>query len=255
MDSVTAENGSAFIRKDCAKPIYVQVIEYLSDNISSGRWRESDRIPSEIELTETLGVSRGSVKKAISKLVDDGMLEQIQGKGTYVKARDISFPLAEGLISFSESLKEQGIEFTTKIISSEERVAEEEIASNLNVPVGSPYLRLERVRLVKGEPIMYIENNINSSLAPGLLEADFVNESLFSILERLTKRRVAYSKTSFVANAADAQRSKHLGVDLKSPLLQQVQTVYLDNDKAIEHARVWLKSSRFYLGTIFQRRR
>lgn len=252
---MAADTDSALIRKDCAKPIYVQVIEYLSDKISSGRWRESDRIPSEVELTEMLGVSRGSVKKAISKLVDNGTLEQIQGKGTYVKARDISFPLAEGLISFSESLTEQGIEFTTEIISSEVRIADEEIAAHLNISAGSPYLHLERVRRVKGEPIMYIENNISSSLAPNVAEADFVNESLFSILERLTGHQVAYSKTTFIASAADAQRSRYLGVDQKSPLLQQVQTVYLDNDMPIEYARVWLKSSRFYLGTIFQRRR
>lgn len=254
--SVAVEPDSkGLIKKDCSKPIYVQVMEYLGGNIDSGKWSESDRIPSEIDLTEKLGVSRGSVKKAISKLVDEGILEQIQGKGTYVKAHDISFPLTEGLISFSETLKEQGIDFETEIISSEECTADEEISRNLSIPPNSPYLRLERVRRAKGEPIMYIENNINSSLAEGVANADLVHESLFSILERLTKHQVAYSKTLFVATAADAQRSKYLEVEPKSPLLQQVQTVFLDDDRAIEHARVWLKSSRFYLGTVFHRRR
>lgn len=245
----------SIIKKDCSKPIYMQVAEYLSDNINSGRWKDSERIPSEAELTESLGVSRGSVKKAISKLVDEGVLEQIQGKGTYVKPHDISFPLAEGLISFSESLAEQGIEFETRIIEIEERDADAELAAHLNIPVGSPYLHLERVRQVHGEPIMYIENNINSSLAKGILDADFVNDSLFSIIEHFTGRQVAYSKTSFVANAADAKRSEYLKVKAESPLLQQIQTVHLDDDRVIEYARVWLKSSRFYLGTIFQRRR
>lgn len=252
--AINQENGSV-IRKDCAKPIYMQVAEYLSDNINSGRWKDSERIPSEAELTESLGVSRGSVKKAISKLVDEGVLEQIQGKGTYVKAHDISFPLAEGLISFSESLKEQGIEFDTQIIEIGEREADEELARNLGIPAGSPYLHLERVRHVHGEPIMYIENNINSSLAEGIRDADFVHDSLFSIVERFTGHQVAYSKTSFVASAADAKRSEYLKVEPKSPLLQQIQTVHLDDDRVIEYAHVWLKSSRFYLGTIFQRRR
>lgn len=253
----TVSAAASPIRKDCAKPIYQQVAEYLGNNISSGKWQESDRIPSEIELTETLGVSRGSVKKAIAKLVDEGILEQIQGKGTYVKAQDITFPLFEGLISFSETLKEQGIDFTTEIIDFEERRADTELAKNLGVHVEDPYLHIERVRHAEGEPIMYIENNINSALAPGILdaEADFVHESLFSILERLTGQRVAYSKTSFVAVGADEQRSRYLEVKPETPLLQQIQTVYLDNDRAIEFARVWLKSNRFYLGTVFQRRR
>ena len=53
----------SIIKKDCSKPIYMQVAEYLSDNINSGRWKDSERIPSEAELTESLGVSRGSVKR------------------------------------------------------------------------------------------------------------------------------------------------------------------------------------------------
>lgn len=243
------------IKKDCATPIYMQIVEYLRENIASGAWKEATKIPSEIELMDTLGVSRGSIKKAISKLVDEGALEQIQGKGTYVKSQDISFPLTEGLISFSESLNEQGLSFETEIINCEIRKADDELSSHLDLPLGSSCLHLERVRSVDGEPIMYIENNINSELAPGIENADFVNEGLFSIVERLSGHQVEYSKTSFVAKLADQDHADALDISTASPVLQQLQTVYLDNDCAIEYAKVWLKSSRFHLGTVFQRRR
>ena len=101
---------------------------------------------------------------------------------------------------------------------------------------------------------MFIENNINMALAPGIETADFVNEGLFAIIERLSGHQIEYSETSFVAKLADTQRADALGLSTQSPLLQQLQTVYLDNDCAIEYARVWLKSSRFQLGTVFQRR-
>lgn len=249
------DTPAAFIRKDCAKPIYMQVVDYLRENIASGVWEEASKIPSEIELMSTLGVSRGSIKKAISKLVEEGVLEQIQGKGTYVKSQDIAFPLTEGLVTFSESLNEQGIAYETQIIDCEMRQADAEISKHLNVSPGSDFLHLERVRSVEGEPIMYIENNINSSLAPGIESADFVSEGLFSILERLTGHQIEYSETSFVAKLADPLRAEALDVPVKSPVLQQVQTVHLDNGQAIEYAKVWLKSSRFHLGTVFQRRR
>lgn len=244
-----------FIQKDCAKPIYMQVVDYLRENISSGVWGEASKIPSEIELMNSLGVSRGSIKKAISRLVEEGTLEQIQGKGTYVKSQDISFPLTEGLITFSESLNEQGIAYETQIIDCKARQAGTEIAKHLNVTPGSGFLHLERVRSVDGEPIMYIENNINSALVPGIESADFVNEGLFSILERLSGHQIEYSETSFVAKLADPLHAEALDVPIKSPVLQQVQTVHLDNGQAIEYAKVWLKSSRFHLGTVFQRRR
>ena len=108
---MTDRVNNSHIKKDCPTPIYMQVVDYLRENIASGAWEQASKIPSEVELMSTLGVSRGSIKKAISKLVDEGLLEQIQGKGTYVKSKDISFPLTEGLISFSESLIEQGISF------------------------------------------------------------------------------------------------------------------------------------------------
>ena len=100
---------------------------------------------------------------------------------------------------------------------------------------------------------MFIENNINMALAPGIETADFVNEGLFAQSSG-SGHQIEYSETSFVAKLADTQRADALGLSTQSPLLQQLQTVYLDNDCAIEYARVWLKSSRFQLGTVFQRR-
>jgi DNA-binding GntR family transcriptional regulator len=245
---------SPMINKDCATPIYKQVVNILTENISSGKWRESDRIPSELELASSLGVSRGSIKKAVSELVDAGVLEQIQGKGTYVKPHDISFPLNEGLISFSESLREQGISFVTTILVSETLKADEKLASKLEIPIGSPYMHMERIRSVSGEPIMYIENNINCALVPNIGSEDFEKVSLFETIERLSGHKVAYSDTSFFAIGADEKRAKSLKVSLGQPMLQQIQTVFLDNNKPIEYARVWLRSNRFYVGTISQRR-
>ena len=204
---MTNRVNNSHIKKDCPTPIYMQVVDYLRENIASGAWEQASKIPSEVELMSTLGVSRGSIKKAISKLVDEGLLEQIQGKGTYVKSKDISFPLTEGLISFSESLIEQGLSFETNILDCEIRKSDEDISRHLGIVEGSDYLHLERVRSVEGEPVMFIENNINMALVPGIETADFVNEGLFAIIERLSGHQIEYSKTSFVAKLADTQRS------------------------------------------------
>ncbi len=252
---MTSASSNTLIDKDCAIPIYRQVMNFLREGIDSGAWKESGRIPSELELSSSLKVSRGSVKKAISELVSEGLLEQIQGKGTYVKTHDISFPLNEGLISFSESLHEQGIEFTTSIAVSEIREANETIASFLDIPVGAPYLHMERIRTVSDEPVMYIENNINIELVPGIEHADYERESLFETIERISGHRVDHSKTSFLAVGADEKRVRSLAVEPGQPLLKQEQTVFLDTGQPIEYAHVWLRSSRFYVGIISQRRR
>lgn len=66
-------------------PIYQQVSEYLNREILSGRWLAGDRLPIEAELAANLGVAVGTLRKALAKLEQDGLIERRQGSGTYVK--------------------------------------------------------------------------------------------------------------------------------------------------------------------------
>lgn len=68
-----------------------QVIEYIRDNIEGGNWKVGEKIPSENQLTEELGVSRASIRTAIRHYVGLGVLESIQGKGTYLMSSDLNF--------------------------------------------------------------------------------------------------------------------------------------------------------------------
>ena len=66
-------------------PIYQQISEYLHREILSGRWLAGDRLPIEAELAANLGVAVGTLRKALAKLEEDGLIERRQGSGTYVK--------------------------------------------------------------------------------------------------------------------------------------------------------------------------
>lgn len=67
-----------------------QIIEYLKTNIENENWKLGEKIPSENQLTEILGVSRASIRVAIQQLIAIGALESFQGKGTYVKSNNIN---------------------------------------------------------------------------------------------------------------------------------------------------------------------
>ena len=81
--------------------IMQQVRDYLKDNIDKGTWQAGDKIPSENELTQTLGVSRLSVRMAIQQLIGIGALESAHGKGTFVVNNDIA-GLSRRISRFSE---------------------------------------------------------------------------------------------------------------------------------------------------------
>ena len=72
------------INKDENKPIYKQLVDEILEDIKQGRLNPEDKLPTERELAERLGISRGTVKKAYKELADNGVIEVIQGSGSYI---------------------------------------------------------------------------------------------------------------------------------------------------------------------------
>ncbi|MDZ7893026.1 MAG: GntR family transcriptional regulator [Rhodoferax sp.] len=66
-------------------PLYLQIAELLARQIKAGYWREGERLPTEAELSETLNVAVGTLRKSLALLSDQGVLERKQGSGTYAK--------------------------------------------------------------------------------------------------------------------------------------------------------------------------
>jgi DNA-binding GntR family transcriptional regulator len=241
------------INRDASKPLYLQVADYLRNNIYSEEWGKGERIPSENQIMSDLNVSRGTVKKAVSMIVNEGLLKQIQGKGTYVTEGDLSYPLGKGLLSFAESLDNQHLAYETKVITSEFRKVTKEIASKLGLTLGDEYLYIKRIRFVEGEKVMLIENRLNTKLCPGLEKYDLNKESLFKVIEKTSGKSIAYSESRYAARVMGEKRAKILEVPEESPVLHLEQLVYLENGTPVEFGNVWLKANKYYLGTILQR--
>lgn len=241
------------INRDVSKPVYLQVADYLRNNIYSEEWGKGEQIPSENQIMKQLEISRGTVKKAVSLLVNEGLLYQIQGKGTYVAEDNISYSLGKGLLSFAESLEGQELNFETQVITSEFRSATKEIASRLNLNVGDEYLYMKRIRSVEGEKVMLIENRINSKFFSNIQTHDFNKESLFTVMEKISGKKIAYSESRYAARVVGEKRGKELEVSSDAPVLHLEQLVYLEGGIPIEFGNVWLKANKYYLGTVLQR--
>ncbi|MBA8867091.1 DNA-binding GntR family transcriptional regulator [Pantoea agglomerans] len=242
------------VLKDSEVPLYLQVSEWIRENIYQGDLTTGDRVPSENQIMDMLGVSRGTVKKAVTMLVNEGMLVQVQGKGTFVKSENISYSLGEGLLSFAESLESQHLHFETEVIESRKDVASKLVASKLGIEVGAPILYLKRVRSVEGEKVMLIENRINISHCPGIEDIDFNSNNLFPTVERLSGKKIASSESRYAAKIIGAERGHYLEVHEDAPVLHLEQIVYFENNIPLEFGNVWLKSDKYYLGTVLQRR-
>jgi DNA-binding GntR family transcriptional regulator len=243
------------ILKDSEVPLYLQVSEWIRENIYKGELGKGDRIPSENQIMEILHVSRGTVKKGVTMLVNEGLLVQVQGKGTFVKKENISYSLGEGLLSFAESLESQHLSFTTEVIDSHIEIASKSVAEKLRIKPGAPILYLKRVRSVDGERVMLIENRINISLCPGIVDVDFNKQNLFPTVEALTGQKIDYSESRYAAKIVGSERGHYLEVNEEAPVLHLEQLVFLENHMPFDLGNVWLKSDKYYLGTVLQRRK
>lgn len=241
------------IELSSSAPLHVQAANYMREKIYNHEWVTDEQIPTEFELAEQLGMSRGTVRRAIKSLVEEGLLIQVQGRGTFVTQSDIVHPSGTCLISFAESLRSQGIAFTTEVVREEVSRANAFIAGKLLVPEGSRVLFLDRVRSVEGEPIMYIESAINLEVLPGLELVDFNSETLFATIEKRYGRRIGHSNARFAAMVAGEKRGHILGVETTAPVLHIEQQIFFTDNTPVEWSNVWLRASRYVVSTLMQR--
>lgn len=241
------------IELSSSAPLHVQAANYMREKIYNHEWVTDEQIPTEYELAEQLGMSRGTIRRAIKSLVEEGLLIQVQGKGTFVTQSDIVHPSGTCLISFAESLRSQGIDFTTEVLRQEVSTADEYHAKKLLVPEGTSILFLDRVRRVEGQPIMYLESTINLSVLPGLEEIDFNENTLFATIEQRYGRRIGHSNARYAALVAGEKRGRILEVSTEAPVLHLEQQIFFTDNTPVEWSNVWLRGSRYIVSTVMQR--
>lgn len=235
---------SGRLLRHTGEPLHAQVADYVREKVYAREWGVDEPLPSEHDLEQMLGLSRGTVKKGVRTLVDEGLLVQQPGRGTYVVRPVMARPASGHLLSFAEVMGEQGIEHLTRVVTHELRVASELVARKLSLPVGERYLYLERVRSVEDKPVMYIESHLNLRACPGLDEVDFARESVFAAMERTSGQPMGRSRVAYRARVAGSHRGELLSCDEHAPVLQMEQLVHLADGTPVEWGSVWLPANR-----------
>jgi GntR family transcriptional regulator len=135
-------------------PLYVQVERRIEDLLLQGRYRAGDRIPPETGLVEALGVSRVTIRAALARLVERGLLEKRQGSGTFLVQPPAGGWLQSGLErleSYTVHAERLGLKLDSRDLSIEAVAAEPNEAAALEMPEGSSLVKVSRVLLVEGK--------------------------------------------------------------------------------------------------------
>lgn len=235
------------------EPIYQAIAQAFRSKVSAGAWKSGERIPTEEQLCHQLGVSRGTLRKAVGALVEEGILERVQGKGTFVATDKVSYPFAQELVSFAEEMRRRGQDFHTTVISSMVTETPSWLLKKLNAPEGSKVLAIERARDVNGTPAVLMRNWVLLSKCPGLEHEDFTKVGLFEAIEKRSGQRIKYGVRDFSARILDAEQAALVGRKAGDPIMFMTQTTYGQDNEPIEHSNFLLRTDQYQVTSILYR--
>ncbi len=241
------------INKNNPMPLYSQIADWIREKISTKEWKKDYQLLAEEELAKQLEVSRGTLRKAISSLIEEGILIQIQGKGTFVVEAKVLQPFGQELISFAESMEREGIKFETKVLEKRVIHPKESIRKKFSLTDEQEVLYLKRVRYIDCEPVIVLENYINIELCQGIEHVDFEKMHLFTAIEKFSERKINFGVRQFEARGLEEEQALLLSSSIGSPVLYLDQITYLDKSNPVEISYVWLRSDKYSLASYLQR--
>lgn len=201
---------------------------------------------------DAYGIARGTVRRSLKLLVDEGLVVQQHGRGAFVAEPGISHPVGVHPLSFAESLRNQGVDFVTHVIENKVLPAPVDVALQLAIKPSDSTLFLRRVRTVDGEAVMCQESWSNLAECPGLDAVDFTKESLFNAVELCSGRSIEYSFMRYQARVAGKEHGELLGCDEAAAVLMLEQTIHLVDGTPIEWSDTWFKPGQSLIGTAYQ---
>lgn len=224
------------INKVCETPIYLQVKQYILDEISRGRLLPGGKVESETEISEKFGISRVTVRKAYGELVDEGYLVRKRGKGTFL--RDVQYYMdLSNSRSFSATCYSLGMQPSTKVLCLDYVRADLKVAAALGIEPGVEIAHAQRLRFADDVPVM-LEDDYYAQPYHDIIEED-LSQSISKLIE--SKYGIAKSHQShyrITIGYTDPQESKLLNTKNQTPVLVVCGTLFDNNNEPIYYTKM-----------------
>jgi GntR family transcriptional regulator len=227
-----------------AKPLYQIVVESILDQVNSGQLEANQRLPSENELCQIYSVGRNTIRRAISELVNDGVLRTVPGVGTFVVDARMD-KTAEYLFGFSQEMRFLGKRVSSRVLEATIIPADPFLSRRLQIQLGAEVVFLNRVRLMDGEPTAIERSYLPHELCPGILDNDFSTNSLYETLSTVYDKRPDHAEQVIEASLATSEVSQLL--DLTPPAVVFVfrRETKMASGQVVEYVDSELRADRF----------
>lgn len=220
------------LNRDVPIPLYYQLKQFILSNVKSGTWPVSYQIPSEQQFCEKFGISRPTVRQAISELTQEGHLTRKDRKITVSKPKmDAAF--FSKLQTFNEEIRAKNLNPSTKVLSLDVRTCEE-AQDKLNLNTGEQCIYLGRLRFADDDPIVWVETFLPYKSMEELLTVNFEKLSLYETIESKYSIRIERVNRIFEATLAGSREAEIIGVKRGSPICFVKTVAYNQHDEPVE---------------------
>jgi GntR family transcriptional regulator len=208
------------------------------------------RLPSEPVLAKQLGVSRATLREAMRTFETQGLIRRRQGSGTFVvgkvQALDSGLEVLESLETMAKRL---GLEISVSNLSMDQAVADENIATNLNLAVGAPLLLVRRVIRADGRPVAYLVDTLPEEvLNLDDLHGNFRGSVLDILLERGDSLKT--SRANISAIGATAEVAKVLEIQRGDVLLHFYSQLFDKSGKVVDYSLSYFIPGYFHFHVV-----
>ncbi len=203
---------------------------------------DEGRIPSETSLADELGVSRTTVRDALSRLELEGTVYRKQGAGTFVNKLGLRIQTRlDEIWAYEAMLSAHGYTPSTRILDVALQLTDAHIAEALTLNTNDKIVLVKKLFLADDAPVIYVENYIPQTLIIGNYNADDFRQPIYQTLSDVTQQHLAYYVSDIIPLIADADLQKTLDLSPNTALISFDEVGYNQENQPILYSRSYFK--------------
>lgn len=225
-------------------PLHSQIREILRQRILDGTYQPQQQMPSESEMINAFGVSRITVRQALSDLQRAGLIFKIHGKGTYV-SKPKAFQNISQLQGFGEAMSGMGYETFSQVVSIKTLEAGKTVGPKLKAKEHEEITELRRLRYLNREPISLDVTYVPKTIGDRLAKEDLVHRDIFLILENDYGFSLGQAEIQIEAMLADEPLSRLLKIEEGSPVLRIERLTFTTDGQPLDYEHLYYRGDAF----------
>ena len=198
---------------------YALIKNDIVQAIKTKQLNTDDKILSEAKLCKKYNVSRITVTRAINELVAEDYLYRIQGKGTFVKGKQLSEGVSQ-LSIFKKRMKEKKLKLETRVLETTSVTMPVKMANFFNLPSDKNVILLKRLRIVDGKLLCLSIAYLMPEIFYWTTLEDMEHESLYDLLENKYDFKLGNATQEFEVGYLNEKNAKFLEISSQDPCLK-----------------------------------